>query len=316
MHVAPYLSKSLPVSLILASSLLIGCGKKDAVEAEPVVQPVKVVTVGGERSELSRDLPGTVRSSKRVNLAFQVQGRLVEFPMKEGQEVEEGQLLAKLDDRDYRSSVSAARAEVVKNKANFERAKDLLKKNFISQAEYDRLKAALDVSVANQEKAEKALEDSRLIAPFSGTVARTYVENFEDVRAKEQILSLQDKRSLEIVVDVSETIIARRSETAEIKATAKFDAIADRNFDLYIKEFSTEANEETQTFQYVLGIEGDTATILPGMTANVTVARVGDSFVDNSFVLPISAIVAGENDQASVWRLSDKNHTRVHQAYE
>jgi RND family efflux transporter MFP subunit len=297
----------LPVLLIVAS-----CQEQESQEPR-AVRPAKVITVG-ERSAMSREIPGTVRASQRVDLAFQVAGRIVEFRVKEGQVVAEGELLARLDDSDFQSAVNAAEAEADKNSANFDRAKELIVKQFVSQTDYDRIKAAYDVSVANLEKAQKALNDTRLTAPFSGTIARTLVENFEDVQAKQPVLSLQDQGELEIVVAISETLIARRDDRAQVSLKARFDALPEQTFDLYIKEFATEADPRTQSYEYVLGIKDkNLANLLPGMTATVNAKRLDtDSETASELVIPLTALVAGAEGESSVWAVASDNTVKRH----
>ncbi len=283
---------------------LVGCSK----EAPPPsvnIQPAKVLVLG-EQFRRTREIPGTVRAAQRSDLSFQVSGKIVEFSIKEGQKVSQGDVLGRLDDSDYLSNLNAARAEQNKNKANFDRAEELIVDNFISRSDYDKIKASLDVSVSNLERTEKAYADTKMIAPFTGVIARTFVQNFEDIQAKQPILSLQDTTDLELVVSVSETLVARRQENPNLALSAKFDALPGRVFDLYIKEFSAEADSQTQTFEVVAGIKDkNVSSILPGMTAIVTISQIDQS--TGPLVIPLVALVAGEGDASSVWKVGPDN---------
>ena len=269
---------SLLVTLVSTAIFISACSKPAPPPRAEIVQPVKVIRIGSDQTSLVREFPGVVRASQRVDLAFQVPGQLVKFNMKEGQQVKVGDFLGEIDKTDYQASFDAARAQLNSAQANFDRAQELIKENFISQSDLDRLTSNLELSRSNFSKAEKALKDTRLLAPFSGSVARTYVENFEDVLAKQTILSLQDNNNLEIVVDVSETLVARRNPGADLSLKARFESFAEREFDVILKEFSTEANPSTQTFQLVLGLMDTQGTnILPGMTALVHAELKGNA---------------------------------------
>ena len=291
-------------AVFVSSLFLIGCSN----EAPPPpvkIQPAKVFTVG-EQYQLTRELPGTVRAAQRSDLSFQVPGKIVEFSVKEGQQVAEGEVLGKLDDSDYQSTVNAARAERDQNKANFDRAEELIVDNFISQSDYDKIKASFDVSTANLERTEKALADTKMVAPFAGVVARTFVQNFEDIQAKQPILSLQNTTDLELVVSVSETLVARREQNPNLVLSAKFDAFPNRSFDLFIKEFATEADPQTQTFQVVVGFaDKNVSSILPGMTATVSISQIDEA--SGPLVIPLVALVAGEGNASSVWKVGTDN---------
>ena len=234
-----------------------------------------------------------------------------DLPLKEGQEVQKGEVLGRIDDRDYRSNLSAARAELTKTKANFKRAEGLLVKKFISQAEYDKLKAALDVAKSNTDKAKKALDDAELKAPFSGTIAKRYVENFQDIQAKQAVISLQDNSQLEVIVNISESLVSRRSEEeGSLKISARFEAFPQQQFDLYVKEFSTEADSQTQTFEIVLGMDDTKGiSLLPGMTAKVFVKRLNTNEASNTHLLPMHAVVADEKNNPFVWAVDTSNNS-------
>lgn len=293
-------------SLLLCAGLffLFACSETPPPPAK-AIQPIKVITVQSSSGQ-TRELPGVVRASQRVDLAFQVPGRLEVFDLKEGQAVKQGDLLAQLDDSDYRSSVSAARADRDQSRANFARAEEMIKKDFISKMDYDRLKAAAEISQSNLDKAEKALRDTQMVAPFSGVVARKYVDNFTEVQAKQPIISLQDKDNLEVVVNISENLLARAAgmeDRTSLDISASFDALPGRKFELFIKEYTTEADATTQTFQYVLGIrDRQGVNLLPGMTAQVSAINK-QALADQVSVIPLQALTANSAGEKIVWRL-------------
>ena len=195
-----------PVSAFLLSS----CGEQTQ-DVQPVVRPIKTMVLGVASSEFQRTFTARVRASDRVELAFQVPGKIIELPVKKGEQVEQGDLIGRLDPRDYKSNLQSAQAEFDKALANFKRGDELVEKGFISRTDYDRLRARRDVTAAELDKAKKALEDASLKAPFGGVVAQRFVENFTEVRAKQQIVSLQDTSLLELVVYVPEHIVARKN---------------------------------------------------------------------------------------------------------
>ena len=96
----------------LLALLLISCGKKEEEKAEAIaVRPIKLMTVGSDLTGQTRKLPGTVRATKRVDLAFQVSGPLIELPVKEGQRVNRGDLVARIDPQDFETSLRNAKGD-------------------------------------------------------------------------------------------------------------------------------------------------------------------------------------------------------------
>lgn len=296
--------------LVAAMSLgIAGCGSEPPPEKREIVRPVKVLMLEASGVVARRSFPGTVRASERAELSFDQPGRLVELPIKQGDQVEAGQLLAKLDQRDFQSNVNAAQSEYEKARANFKRAAELIKKDFISRSDYDRIKAAMDVARSDFEKAEKSLEDTELKAPFAGVVSRRFVENFQDVQAKQVILNLQDTSHIELVVDVPERLVARKGQRGTVNLVALFEAAPGKEFPVTIKEFATQADPKTQTFEYVLTMpQPEDVNIQPGMTATVK-AKGDEAIASSAFIIPALAVFADEAGQSSVWVIDQKDNT-------
>jgi RND family efflux transporter MFP subunit len=305
----------------LFCAFLSGCTKEDAPVQEEVARPVKTITVEGGGAGALRQYPGRVRAASRADLSFEVAGKLIELPVKEGQVVQEGELVGRLDDRDLSSDLKSAKAENENAEANFKRGATLVKDGFISKTDYDKLLAQRDVTAAALTRAQKAVEDTRLVAPFTGRVARRLVENFQDVQAKEPIVSLQDIEQLEILIDIPENRAIRVREAGRdaAKVHAVFEAAPGREFPLTIKEFSTEANPETQTFEVVLAMpQPEGLLLLPGMTAMVwsELKGAGQEARADSFVVPATALLADEAGKTHVWVVDTQSNTVTMRAVE
>ena len=306
-------------SVLSALALLValsGCGKKEEVAPQrEIVRPVKAMVMGAAETKLSRQFPGTVRASDRVDLSFNVPGRLIELSVKQGDSVKKGDVIARLDARDFESNLKAAEARYTETKTNFERGQDMVKQGFISKVQFDQLRSNFEQAEADLAVKQKALNDTYLRAPFGGKVAKRFVQNFEDVNAKQPIISLQDTAMIEVVVNAPERIIAGARGPADgsrATAVAVFDSVPGQEFQLSIKEFATEADPQTQTFEYVLIMpQPKNANILPGMTATVIVTAKGVTDEEPSYLIPAVAVFANEAGVPQVW-LVDPNDNTVH----
>jgi len=293
---------------IVAIGLIVvfsGCGRKEIVEREPVVRAVKVVTVAGDSGSQERSFPGRVQASDQVDLSFRVDGPLIELP-DEGDFVSKGKLIARIDPRDYRIRLDAARAEVDRTDADFRRYSALYEKDAVSKAQLDQALAARDVARALAEGAEADLGDTSLRAPFSGRVAETFVENFQDVKAKESILSLINANQVEIVIDVPENIVGRfRAVMLDSRFAARFDAAPGREFETRVNEVATQSDPRTQTFRVTFSLpQPEGVNVLPGMTANVRRYAPPGEYVE--IVVPAIAIFADEAGSPHVWVVDRK----------
>lgn len=292
---------------------LSGCGKEAPPPPLPGPKRVEVLVLEAPTTTFQRSFSGRVRAAKRVDLSFNVPGKIIELPVVEGAQIEKGALVARLDDRTYQSKLKAALAEFKKAEANYQRAVKLLKSGDISPAEYDQLKASREVAAARLASARKLVADTRLTAPFSGVIAERLVENFTEVKAKQPVVVLEQVDQLEIVVDVPEHYIAKRRKKGQVQLIARFDALPGREFPLTIKEYTTVADPKTGAYRYVTVMKRPAGlSLYPGMTATV-VARLDQAPTDGTapFIVPISTVFADVTPDPLVWVVDDER--RVHE---
>ncbi len=293
------------------------------IPSEPsIVRPLKTMVIASPFSASGRKYPGTVRANEEVQLAFQVAGQLIEFAVKRGLEVEEGNLLGRLDPRDFENALAARQATLDAAQAEFERISGLAERDIATAKESTDAKAAYDAAVAELNIARKALEDTNLRAPFSGVIADTYVDNFQNINAKQAILSLQEIDEVEIVVNVPEERVIRavraadrRRDPAEqaerererYRFVATFEYLPGREFDVDVKEFTTDADPATQTYAatFVMPAPPD-INILPGMTATIReYKKKPDSDEALAYAVPLDAVPVDGQGDYFVWVVND-----------
>jgi len=293
------------VAILSVLVVLVACsGAEEAPEQAPVARPVKVLTVGGAAAGTEVSFPGRVAAGQQVDLAFRVGGPLIELPVQEGEKVNKGQVVAKIDPRDFRIRVDSAQAQFDKTEADIERLAALYEKEAASRAQLDQARAARDVAKAALDDANADLSDTRLRAPFSANIGEKFIENFQDVQAKQPVLSLVGIDSLEIQVDLPESIVVRlRTEDAETREVfARFEAAPDTEFPLELTELASQADPQTGTYQATLVMpQPDSINILPGMTAEVVGRRKDGAVADESIVVPAVSVAADESGSSYVW---------------
>ena len=94
-------SVALGFGLLLCIMALAGCEKPPVAEAPVVARPVKMLTIGDSAGVETLEVPGSVGAAQTADLAFEVSGRMLERLVKEGQSVAVGEVVARLDARDY-----------------------------------------------------------------------------------------------------------------------------------------------------------------------------------------------------------------------
>lgn len=301
--------------------LLSGCGESEPVaEQTTLIRPVPMMEVSTSEGISGLRFPGRVRAVQRAELAFNLPGRIIELPVREGQRIEKGSLVARLDDETVKLQLAAAQAQYNKASTDYNRVQKIWQQSkAVAKAEVDQKRTAMDVSRAQYLSAKKDVADTRLLAPFSGEVAKRHVENFSNVQAKQDIVSLQDNSELEIVINVPERIV--RAEPKSVAGAAVFADYPDQPLPVRLKSSSTQANAQTQSYEVVLALEpGFSLKVLPGMSVQVQPrAEAGDRVTQKIWV-PLQAILstgamAGEHEKerksaTQVW-VFDKDTQQV-----
>ncbi len=307
----------LPFSLMLAALFLqLAACTEEPPEAGPeVARPAKIFSVEAADSNYLRTFPGEVQATEEAELAFRVAGELAEFPATRGQQVSQGDLLARLDPADYRAALSRAQAEYDLAKAQFDRAAELIERQLIAQADFEKAEAIMKVRQSALTRARNDLDYTSIYAPFDGVVARRLAENFESVGAGQVVLVLQTGEMVDVTVDVPESIVARverrpanqRPDPVQVR----FDSVSDQQYDAYYKEHETQADQATLTYKVTFSLpRPEGVNVLPGMTATV-IADLSRLYEGESggLQVPIEAVFAAEDlpidsDTRFVWKVN------------
>ena len=299
------------LALALSPVLLLGACGEDAPVKKEMIRPVKAVKVGDSEGLNRRWFPGRAKATVEANLAFEVSGRMISRPIKVGDKVKKGKLLSALDPSDFQNGLDQARAEQRRSLAHRDRVKQAAAKGAVSKQELTDAEAKFEIAQAEVKIRAKALRDSRLHAPFTGTVAATYVENFENVRAKQAILRLLDTTKIEMIIAIPENLISYAPQVKDVRI--RFDAIPGREFPAKIKEVSNEASETTRTYPVTLIMDQpDDVKILPGMAGAARgEGKIPGATAQQGVGIPISAVFTEGKEGASYVWVIDANTKKV-----
>lgn len=292
-------------TLSLVSLLAVSCSKESAAAPEPV-RPVRAVKVGNVSDFQNRSFPGTARAKEEVDIGFEVAGRLIERDVKVGDRVEKGQVLARLDPRDFENEVEAGKARVKRSEAYHERIARAAATNAVSQQELTDAIAQLEMSQAQLKIREKALSDSRIVAPFAGTVAVTYVENFWNVRAKQAVIRLLDTSRIKVDLNLPENYISLIPFVKTTRCT--FEAFPDHVVVGEVYEVGTQASETTRTYLVTIIMDQPEGfVVLPGMSCDVTAdeTELPEGAQVEGYYLPPTALISREGQESIVWVIDE-----------
>ncbi|MET4694248.1 efflux RND transporter periplasmic adaptor subunit [Endozoicomonas lisbonensis] len=297
---------SLPF-VFLATVWLPGCDQT-VFEPQETLRPVRFMTVSYSETGLQKKFPGVVEAAQQANLSFRVSGRLASLNVKEGSAVVGGQVVAELESVEFDIRLKDRQATYDAAKADYERAVQLIGKGAIARADVDNLKAKLSTATAQLETARHEKAHTRLRAPFNGQIAKVYVDNYEEVSAKQDVVALHDLSSLLIKVEMPESVIVNAQEERQpLRYSARFDGLGDKVFPLQLSAFAALADDSSQTYTVTFMLSDRLGSrILPGMSASVMIKQMvpaGDWLVipahsvqednDGRFVYVVEAAEAG-----------------------
>ncbi len=304
------------------------------VALRPRALAVKVATAeatGGASSLSSEGITanGYVVARTRASVSAKILGRLASISVHEGSHVRKDEVIATLDDADYKAAVVAARAaeaqfdaQLKQARRDLERAKQLRAQALnadtdveSAQTKADVLAAQLASARAQTELAVATLENTRVRAPFDGTVLRKDAEMGEIVApssaggglTRTAIVTMADLSTLEVEVDVSEAYIAQVRNGQAGRVT--LDAYPDTSFAARVRQVVPTADREKATVQVKVSILDHDPRILPEMGAKVTFANergAGGAIAaaPRRVMVPEAAVVRS-GDAAKVWVVQD-----------
>ena len=305
----------LVVSVVAAAAMLSACSKKEP-SPEPV-RAVKLLTVGEGQIESTQEYSGDVRARIESRLGFRVAGKITKREVELGQRVKAGQVLARLDARDYQLSADAARAQLSSAttqrdlaQANAQRFRTLRAQNFISAAEMERYEASLKSAQATLDQAKAQLSSqsnqenyTQLVADVDGVVTSVEAEPGQVVAAGTPVVRIAQDGARDAVFAVPEDRRAsiRIGQSVQVKPWADESQVVSAQ----VREVAASADAGTRTYQIKAALQGSnlpalgsTVRVLPeGMS--VTTGAVGGIVIK----LPTTALrqSGGGGQGSAVW---------------
>jgi RND family efflux transporter MFP subunit len=306
--------------------VLTACDRGAPVTEQPV-RPVRAIKVGEAGPLADRWFPGQARAHNEADLSFRISGPLIVLANDiVGKEYKAGEVIARIDPRDYEVKVADVEAQLARAKASAKRAVSEYQRELnifkedpgaTSQTSVDRKSAQRDQTAADVKSLMASLDAARdqldytyLKAPFDGKIVQQYVQNFEDVRAKEAVVRLLDTSRIEMVVNIPENLISYAPYVTNIRV--HFDAFKDHPIPAVIKEIGAEASRSTRTYPITLLMEQpEDFKILPGMAGRSTADQENaDAGLRPGIVIPVAAIFSPEeNDTSYVWVFDEQTMT-------
>jgi RND family efflux transporter MFP subunit len=312
------LFRLLPVTLALL--MLMGCEQPQA-QSNDTTRPVKLMPLASANADALRQFPARVEASKRSNLSFRMAGELLALNVSPGQRVSEGEVIARIDDRNVQSELDSARSRLALAEAMLERMRYTLERGAVSQSQFDEAESEWRAARATFEQAQEQVSHTQLRAPYDGVIAQVPVDNRQIVQVQETVAVIQQPGQLDVVFHLPEQIVQRMPRNNgsplgdELAYEVRFGN-SDNPYLAQLASYTTQASAQSLAYEVTLTLpQPDDITLLDGMSANVRLdlSALQPNSATPVWHLPPEAVsYAGDDpDQAQVWRYTGADHVEA-----
>lgn len=253
------------VPCILLSALaflLCACNGKDSKNEQDL--PVYTTKATTFSRESNKEFPFIAQPYRTSELSFRVGGPIDRFSVYAGNQYKQGSIIAEIDPRDFHIRKERAEAVYQQAKTEFQRIETLYHKENISASAYEKAKADYIAAKTAFTTAQNELEDTRLIAPFTGYVGEVYIEKFQDVKATQPVISLIDISQLRIEIYVTQDIAYAVQSLDSIQI--HFDAIPHKTYQAHIVEVSKGTTRNNLSYLLTAMLPNGDGELLAGMS--------------------------------------------------
>lgn len=261
---------------------------RSALSSEPIVEVMTVSRISPAQANAILTASGYVVAQRKAAVASKAIGRLVYLGYREGDVVKKDQVIARIESADVEAALAQARADLDvanadKNDAErtLDRTKTLFDRKLASQAEYDAAKAGYDrviATIASRQAAVQAaevqLENTRIRAPFDGTILEKNADVGEVVApygagasSRVAVVTIADMSSLEVEADVSESNIERVHTKQPCEIT--LDAYPEKQYAGIVDKIVPTADRAKATVLTKIKFQNRDDRVLPEMSAKV-----------------------------------------------
>lgn len=285
----------------LAAIFMQGCNKEsDKSEAS---RNVIVAEVSALSADGTINYPGVIEEGASISAAFMAEGKIAKISVKEGDRVRKGQLLATLDDSDYRIGVAQLEAQFEQMSKEKQRMDAMYEKHNIAPNDYEKFTTGYEQLRLQVEMARKKMGYTRLYSPSDGYIAVKYMSEGELVGAGTPVFNIIDDSRLMATLDLPVGAYIERDRIKKIEGSVP--GIAGR-IPLSMVSFTPEA-ENNMLYRMKLAVPVSVARDLtPGMNISVWI-MTSDSAKAETMV-PSRAIFS-EGGNTYVWAYNEKDST-------
>ena len=274
------------VLLCLALAPTVLFAQKDAGSTGVVIAEASIASF-----PLSAEALGNARANEAVDIRPEITAAITSIEFEEGQEVQAGEILVRLENSEPLADLAAARAALVDSESQYRRSRELYETRVVSESELEQLEARRDADQAAVNAAQSRLNHTVIRAPFSGQLGLRRVSLGSVVGPATVITTLDDTSQIKLDFDVPEVFLSRLQ--TGLNVVARSAAWPDKNFQGQVISVDTRVDPVSRTVTVRALLPNDDGRLRPGMFLTVTLLK--DDVV--ALMVPEQAIVPERSKQ-------------------
>lgn len=296
--------------------VLAACQREAETSAAPEARPVRAITVERREAGTPLTFTGRIEAEDEVALAFRISGRLLENSGKLGDQVQPGQVVARLESqnelnglRQAQAGLAAAQGQLTQARNHFERQETLLGQGWTTRANFDQAKQAQQTAQSQVDAAEAQLKIAHDLVSFTelkadapGVLTATGPSAGEVVQAGQSIVRIARKDGRDAIFDIPSQIIRTAPSDPQISVSLTDDPTVTARG--RIREVAPQANPVTRTFEVKVGLTDPPAAMRLGATVTGRLETMAVPIIE----IPATALTR-INQQPAVWIVDPANST-------
>lgn len=234
---------------------------------------VAVVTAPVVSERVARELKalGTAVANESIDVTSKASNLVTAVRFSDGQSVTRGQVLVELDGAQVRAELAVAQAALSESTSQYNRSRELLNTQVVSQSQYEQLEATMKADRARVQAADAKLADSIIRAPFAGRVGLRKVSLGSLVNPGDVITTLDDTSVVKVDFSVPENLIG--GLRAGLPITARSTAYPDKQFVGKVASIDSRVDPTTRSVTVRAEVPNPGSVLKPGMFLSVSLSR-------------------------------------------
>ncbi len=230
---------------------------------------VETIIVSRQSVAIKRTLTGTLEAPRTVHIHTEQSGRVIELPYYEGDSVNKGDVLVKLDDTLLRANLAKATATRKQAELDLKRLQRLVPSKLASEDELARASTSVELASAEESLQRSLLSRTVIRAPFDGVISARMKEPSDIVAVNEHILTLIDPKFITAAIQVPEQLHGRVANGDSVNV--RIDSLGDTSFTARILRIHPVVDADTRQGTVEVRLDPVPSGARPGQLCRVTV---------------------------------------------